>query len=176
MLTIVLSEPQRKSIAELEERLNEYLPRLVDFMKDKNLTLFAPKSSSTLFTASGVEMKSQLDINIRRVSIPHGSTPKILGKVLDISLKFAKVSKKYPKKLRGRNRILRTLAGTTWGKSKDTIATRYKTFGRSIIDYVAPVWTAGLSDTQWRNIQTGQENALSTSTGCHSSETLPPGT
>ena len=82
-----------ENIAELEERLNEYLPRLVDFMEDKNLK----HSSSTLFTTWGVEMKNQLDINIRRVSIPNGSNPKILGIVLDISLKFAKVSKKYAK-------------------------------------------------------------------------------
>ena len=85
-----------------------------------------------------------------------------------LNKQFAKQAEELSKKLEGRNRILRTLAGTTWGKSKDTIATRYKTFGRSIIDYVAPVWTAGLSDTQWRNIQTGQNNALRTATGCHS--------
>ena len=83
-----------ENIAELEERLNEYLPRLVDFMEDKNLK----HSSSTLFTTWGVEMKNQLDINIRRVSIPTVPNPKILGIVLDSLLSL--LNRKYPKNLK----------------------------------------------------------------------------
>ena len=63
-------------------------------------------------------------------------------------LKFDKQAEEASKKLKGKNRILRTLAGNTWGKSKETIGTTYKAIGRSIIDYAAPVWTAAHSDTQ----------------------------
>jgi len=49
-----------------------------------------------------------------------------------------------------------------------TIVTTYKAIGRSIINYAAPIWSPELSDTQWRNIQTRQNNALRIATGCHS--------
>ena len=121
-----------QNIAELEERLNEYLPRLVDFMEGKNLKLSAPKSSSSLFTTWDVEMKARLDINIRGALITNVPNPKILETVLDSSLKSVKQAEKVSKKLKGRNRIL-------WRKSKETIATTYKAIGRSIIDYAAAV-------------------------------------
>ena len=65
-------------------------------------------------------------IIIRGVSIPTVPNPKILAIVRDSSLKFGKQAEELSKQLEGRNRILRTLAGTTWGKSKETIATTYK--------------------------------------------------
>ena len=74
-------------------------------MEGKNLKFFAPKSSSDLFTTGGVEMKTQLDINIRGVSIPTDPSAKILRSVLDSSLKFTKQAEevtKTPSKLRQR--------------------------------------------------------------------------
>ena len=62
-------------------------------------------------------------MNIREVSIPTVPNPKILGVVLDSSLKFAKHAEEVFKQFKGRNRILRAVAGTTWGKSKETVAT-----------------------------------------------------
>ena len=66
----------------------------------------------------------------------------------DSSLKFAKQADEVCKKRKGRNRILRALAGTTWGKKKETIVNTYKAIDRSIIDYAAAVRIAELSDTQ----------------------------
>ena len=43
----------------------------------------------------------------------------------------------------------------------------YKAVGRSIINYAAPVWSTNLSDTNYRNIQYTQNEALRISTGCH---------
>ena len=47
------------------------------------------------------------------------------------------------------------MAGTAWGQQKETLLMTYKTVGRSIINYVVPVWN------------TNQNEALSISTGCH---------
>ena len=43
----------------------------------------------------------------------------------------------------------------------------YNAVGRSIINYTAPVWSTNLCDTNYRNIQHTQNEALRISTGCH---------
>ena len=43
----------------------------------------------------------------------------------------------------------------------------YKAVGRSIINYAAPVWSTTLGDTNYRNIQYTQNEALRIATGCH---------
>ena len=43
----------------------------------------------------------------------------------------------------------------------------YKAVGRSIINYAAPVWSTNLRDTNYRNIQYIQNEALRIATGCH---------
>ena len=43
----------------------------------------------------------------------------------------------------------------------------YKAVRRSIINYTAPVWSINLRDTNYRNIQYTQNEALRIATGCH---------
>ena len=43
----------------------------------------------------------------------------------------------------------------------------YKASGRSIINYAAPVWSTNLRDTNYRNMQYTQNEALKIATGCH---------
>ena len=43
----------------------------------------------------------------------------------------------------------------------------YNAVGRSIINYAAPVWNTNLRDTNYRNIQYTQNEALRIATGCH---------
>ena len=65
-----------------------------------------------------------------------------------------------------RNNILKALAGTSWGQ-QETLLMTYKAVGRSIINYAAPVWSTNLRDTNYRNIQYTQNEALRIATGCH---------
>ena len=43
----------------------------------------------------------------------------------------------------------------------------YKAVGRSIINYAKPVWSTNLRDTNYRNIQYTQNEAMRIATGCH---------
>ena len=43
----------------------------------------------------------------------------------------------------------------------------YKAVGRSIINYAVPVWSTNLHDTNYRNIQYTENEALRIATGCH---------
>ena len=59
------------------------------------------------------------------------------------------------------------LTGTFWGQQKETLLMTCNAVGRSIINYAAPVWSRNLRDSNYRNIQYKQNEALGFSTGCH---------
>ena len=47
-----------------------------------------------------------------------------------------------------RNNVLNAMADTNWGQQKETLLlTYYKTLGRSIANYAAPVWSTHSSNT-----------------------------
>lgn len=80
---------------------------------------------------------------------------------------FNEHCKNVTSKVQKRNNILKALAGTSWGQQKETLEISYKAIGRSIINYAAPVWTPNLSETNYKRLQTVQNTALRTITGCH---------
>ena len=84
-----------------------------------------------------------------------------------ISLSFNNHSSHVAERVSRRYNILKTLAGTSWGQQKEILLMTYKVDGRSILNYAAPVWSTNLCDTNYRNIQHTQNEALRISTGCH---------
>ena len=157
-----------RNIEVLEERLNGYLPVLSTFLADRNLQLSAPKSTATLFTTWAKETTRELDVRIEDTPIPSCRNPKILGVVFDSLFTFAKHAEGVAARVKGRNRVLRAVTGSTWDKDKETILDTYKAIGRPLLDYAAPVWAPALSETQWSKLQTVQNAALRVVTGCHS--------
>ena len=65
------------------------------------------------------------------------------------------------------NNVLKVLAGTNREQQKETLLLTYKTLGRSIANYAAPVWRTNASDTILGNIQRTQNEALGIITGSH---------
>ena len=53
------------------------------------------------------------------------------------------------------------IAGSDWGCS-----VTYEAIGRGIMNYGAPFWASTISDTIWNHLQTQQNFALLTITGC----------
>ena len=112
-------------------------------------------------------------------NLPTIRNPKILGATFDNRLNFNKHCNKtcanYKKgmkhcnktcvKLQKRNNVLKKLAGTSWGCSKETLSVTYKAIGWSVLNYAAPSWTPTLSYTNWQRLQVKQNNALRTTTG-----------
>ena len=150
----------RVHIPDLEVSLNNYLEELTTYLKDNSLLISAPKSSVTLLTPDTHQAKTHPDIFIEDSRLP-------LVKCLDPSLSFNKHSQYVAERVSGRNNILKALAGTSWGQQKETLLMTYKTVGRSIINYAAPVWSPNLHDTNYRKIQYTQNEALRIATGCH---------
>ena len=86
-------------------------------------------------------------ILIEDSQLPLAQCPKILGVYLDTSISFNKHSGYLAERVSSKNNIL-------------------KAIGRSIINYAAPVWSTNLRDTNYRNIQYTQNEALRIATGC----------
>ena len=129
------------------------------------LPLVAPKSSVTLLTPDTHQAKIHPRIFIENSHLPLVKCPRILGVYLDPSLSFNKHSQYVAERVSDRNNILKALAGTSWGQQKETLLMTYKAVGRSIINYVAPVWSPNLHDTNYRKIQYTQNEALRIATG-----------
>ena len=169
------------NIPDMEDSLNRYLEEITTYLKDNSLLISAPKSSVTLFTPDTHQAKTHPRILIEdthqakthpRILIedtrlPLVQCPKILGVHMDTSLSFNKHSSHVAERVSGRNNILKALAGTSWRQQKETLLMTYKAVGRSIINYAAPVWSTNLRDTNYKNIQYTQNEAVRISTGCH---------
>ena len=153
-------------IPDITSRLNAYLITLTRFLCDRQLTISTQKSSVTLFTPDNAQFNLHPQVTINGNLLPLVKTPKILGITFDPKFTFGTHAANVTTKIHRRNNILRSLTGTSWGQSKETILSTYKTIGRSVANYGAPVWSPNLSDTNFKKIQTAQNSALRTATGC----------
>ena len=124
-------------------------------------------NTSSSPTIREIASQDPLRIFIENSHLPLVKCPRILGVYLDPSLSFNKHSQYVAGRVSCRNNILKVLAGTSWGQQKETLLMTYKTVGRSIINYAAPVWSPNLHDTNYRKIQYTQNEALRIATGCH---------
>ena len=125
-----------------------------------------PKSSVTLFSPDPHHAKTHPRILIEDSQLPLVQCPMIFGVYLDTSLSFNKHSGNVAERVSSRNNILKALVGTSWGQQKETLLMTYKAVGRSLINYAAPVSSTNLRDTNYRNIQYTQNEALRIATGC----------
>ena len=66
-----------------------------------------------------------------------------------------------------KKRVLKALAGSSWGQDKENLLMTYNALGKSIANYAAPVWSTNASDSSFKKIQTAQNAALRTATGAH---------
>ncbi|XP_037819861.1 uncharacterized protein LOC119609216 [Lucilia sericata] len=154
------------SIDDLCGLINSYLCDLSSFFHLRNLKISPTKSSATLFTTWTKEVGLELDVIVDGEKIPTVNHPKILGVTFDSLLMSSAHTTAICNKMRSRNKVLKSLAGSTWGMDKETLLTTYQTIGRSVVNYAAPVWTPRVSDTQWKKLQSCQNAALRTVTGC----------
>ncbi|XP_046803859.1 uncharacterized protein LOC124419270 [Lucilia cuprina] len=154
------------SIDDLCGLINSYLCDLSSFFHLRNLKISPTKSSATLFTTWTKEVGLELDVTVDGEKIPTVNHPKILGVTFDSLLMSSAHTTAICNKMRSRNKVINSLAGSTWGMDKETLLTTYQTIGRSVVNYAAPVWTPRVSDTKWKKLKSCQNAALRTVTGC----------
>ena len=122
------------NIPDLKVSLNNYLEEITAYLKDNSLLISAPKSSVTLLYPDTHQSKTHPSILIKDSRLPLVKCRRILGVYLYPSLSFNKRIHDVAERVSGRNNILKTLAGTSWGQQKETLLITYKAFERSIIN------------------------------------------
>ena len=70
------------------------------------------------------------------------------------------------KSCRGKIAVLRRIAGSGWGCSKETLIACYKTYLAPSLNYAAPVWAPNISSSAIERLQRVQSAALRVVTGC----------
>ena len=80
-----------------------------------------------------------LDIHINNTVVPTINNPKILCVTFDSMFTYNKHAKDVKCKVQRKNNILKSIAGSSWGKDKETILTTYKAISRPHINYAAPI-------------------------------------
>ena len=154
------------TIEETCHAMTPYLDQLAEWFKGRGLELSQPKSTATVFTTFSGEAGKALPITIQGEVVPTIKHPKVLGVTFDNMHKFGPHVANIRDKVAKRNSVLKCLAGTTWGKSKEILLNTYKAIGRSVLNYAAPVWSPFLSSTNWDLLNTTQNVALRAITGC----------
>ncbi|XP_053960591.1 uncharacterized protein LOC128864859, partial [Anastrepha ludens] len=153
-------------IDDLCSKVNDYLASLSRFFTARSLQRSPTKSTATLFTTWTKEVKLQLKVKVDDTQILTVNNPKILGVTFDSLLSFSAHTTGIATKVQNRNKVLKSLAGSTCGKDKEMLPSTFKAIGRPVLNYASPVWSPGTSDSQWTKLQTCQKTALRTVTGC----------
>ena len=97
--------------------------------------------------------------------LPLEKKPKVIEVTLRTHLSFTQHYKDIAVRVQQRNNVLKALAGSNWGRDKETLLTTYLAIGRSVLSYCCPVWTPSLKDTNWSRLQRAQISALRIDTG-----------
>ena len=161
-------------------RLNADLSLISEWARDLDLEIAPNKSSVTLFTPNThehsvhpqVKIEEKVDLGgvfgtvfLDRV-LPLEPQPKILGVTLDTHFTFAPHARELAKSGTERNKVIKALAGTSWGQDKETLMITYKSLIRSKFDFAAPVWAPNVKKTPIRRLQSIQNAALRIISGC----------
>ena len=90
----------------------------------------------TLFTSDTHQSKYQPKVYYEQALIPLEKNPKILGVILDTHYTFSPHIKSIVTKASTHLKILKELAGTSWGQKKETILMTYKAVIAPVMNYL----------------------------------------
>ena len=137
-------------LPQLEHKKNDYLTEMSRFLRDNSLLISAPKSTPDPSRPQTCSPQTQCrPILTQRSRSLTQSFPLFarLGVYLDTFFSFNTHCVQVANRVSKRNNVLKALAGTNWGQQKETLLLTYKSLGRSIANYAAPVWSTNASDT-----------------------------
>ena len=149
----------------LTEAINAYVPKVIDFLSERELTVSPEKSTVTLFTPDTKEYKIHPQVKINNILVKLEHEPKLLGVTYDTMLTFSKHIKNISSTANTKINMLKSLCGTDWGQDKETMTMTYKAIARSAMEYACPIWSPIISDSNWEKLQISQNKALKVITG-----------
>ena len=157
-------------VEDIEEELQRDMDQVCEWAESKKLVVAPAKCSVTFFTPDkSREADVHPQIKVNDEIIPLEKNPRILGVTFDPHLHFHAHARKKAQEGRQKLRILRTLAGSSWGCSKETVLRTYKSHVESAMFYAPAVWSPNASTSAKNELQKVVNSAARIATGCHSS-------
>ena len=157
-------------VEDLERRLQQDLDRVCSWVDRKKLVIAPAKCSVTFFTPDKArEANIHPKIHVNGEIIPLEKNPKILGVTFDPHAHYHAHVQRKVKEGHQKLRILRSLAGASWGCSKETLTRTYKSHVESSLFYASAVWGPNISTSSVNQLQRIVNAAARVITGCHSS-------
>ena len=144
--------------------LNIYLSQVLNYIR-KKATVSTAKSTVTFFTPDTHEHHLHPQVKLADQVLPLEKKPKVIEVTLVTHLTFTQHYKDITVRVQQRINVLKALAGSNWGRDKETLLTTYLAIGRSVLSYCCPIWTPSLKDTNWSRLQRAQISALRIATG-----------
>ena len=156
------------------DKINHDLKLISDWAADLDLQIAPSKSTVTLLTPNThehnvhpqVRIEEPLELGgvfgtvlVNRVILLE-QQPRILGVKFDTHFTFAPHAREVAKSCTQRVKVMKALAGTTWGQDKETLLITYKSLIRSKIDFAAPVWVPNVKKTPIKRLQAIQNAGL----------------
>ena len=161
--TVAASHRQQHIAAEALTSSASEIKRWAD---TKGLIVSTSKSVSTLWTSDPHQSRLDPGVRISNTPLSLDRRPRVLGVTFDTHLIFSPHISAVADRASSRIRLLKALAGTRWGQSKETLLLTYRSYIRPILSYAAPVWFPGASRTAIGQLQVVQNTALRVATGC----------
>ena len=156
-----------KDLEAMTNKINDYIKSVTDFLDERELMISPEKSTVTLFSPDPAQFNYHPQVKLKEQLVPLEKTPKLLGVTFDTMYTFSHHIKNSVQKAKTKLNILQCLTGTDWGQDKETLITTYKSIGRSVLEYGAPIWTPIICAENWTKLQTVQNKALKIATGCY---------
>ena len=160
------------TLDDCRDELQPAVTAVCEWSRQWRTQLSAEKTVCASFTTNVAERHNRTPLNLYldpddpASQITFTEHPKILGVTLDQELHFNEHAATAVRRATKRQRLLRALAGTTWGAETATLRTIHRSYVESAFCYALPGWASYASAATLRRLQTVQNTSAALITGC----------
>jgi len=146
----------------LEQTMNTVLNSLSKWATENNVEINASKTIYQFFSMH--HKNDSFDLKINSQKLPKSESTKYLGVCMYNKLSWKNHVEHAINKVNHRLRLIKLLAGATWGSTQETMNTTYRTYVKPLMKYGSEVLVTA-SNSTLKALETTQNNALRLITG-----------
>ena len=136
------------------------IDKIMEWAEKWKMKVNASKTKSMVISSSKKEQSTDPKLKAGGTPIQPVQEYPFLGGKIPADLRFSGHVKKVTAKGRKRNRVLKCMAGKSWGNTRETQRTIFVQYIRTSMEYGSPSWSPWISNTNMKAIQRVQNDAL----------------
>jgi ribonuclease HI len=156
---------QGNRLEEVKGRAERALRKIEQWAERNKITLNPTKTEACVYTNNIRERSWNPGLVLGGKDIGMKKEIKLLGVMVDQAMAFKGQTKKVVESVKKRSRVLRVLAGRSWGWSIEALLRVYKVVVESVVWYGAAGWMPWLAKTSLDKLEVAQREALRAVTG-----------